>query len=298
MPNTTHIVVALLCLPAVGCATIWPRGPVEQNVVSSREFARRGIDAMQREDWGAAETLFGRAVASCPTDEEARCNYARSLAERGALDVALQQMREAVRLSGNDPRRMVQLGELYLAEGNAAMALAQAEAALAADRSLAAAWALRGDALGAQDRLPEALASYHAALGRQPRYPCVQLAVAEVYRRQNRPDRALAALQSLAGDYPPGHEPQQVLYLSGLAFKALGRHREAVDQLQTAAVRGEPTAELLYHLAEAQYLAGHPADALLATNEALAMSPDHAPTIALRERIRGGQPSMAATRPR
>ena len=37
----------------------------------------------------------------------------------------------------------------------------------------------------------------------------------------NHPERALETLQSLADCYTPAEEPQQVLYLSGLAYLAL-----------------------------------------------------------------------------
>ena len=46
--------------------------------------------------------------------------------------------------------------------------------------------------------------------------------VAELYRQLNQPERALQTLQLLAETYSPGEEPADCLYLTGLAYVALG----------------------------------------------------------------------------
>ena len=99
--------------------------------------------------------------------------------------------------------------------------------------------------------------------------------MAEIYRQLNEPERALVSLHSLVDSYPPGEEPQQLLYLEGLALVALGRYDDAVARYTLAGERGGPTAEILYRLAEAELLAGRGVHAHIAARQALVLDPNH-----------------------
>ena len=46
------------------------------------------------------------------------------------------------------------------------------------------------------------------------------------------------------------------MYLHGLALKSLGRYNEAVESLAASSQLGPPSADVFYHLSEAQSLAG------------------------------------------
>jgi tetratricopeptide (TPR) repeat protein len=223
-----------------------------------------------------------------------QCHYADTLWQLGNRDQAVNHMEEAVRLSGGNPELVVRLGDMYLACGAVARAAEQAELALLAQRQLASAWALKGDTLRAQQRFEEGLASYHRALSYQEHFPRVQLAVAETYREQGRPTRALATLRTLADGYPSGEVPQHVLFLQGVTLKELGRQDAAVERLIAAAKQGDASPELWYHLAEAHYLAGDPANARLAVQAALAQAPQHGPSQALRDQLEALQRRLAA----
>ena len=61
-----------------GCASLW-KSPVGENVVSARQLSLRGVDAMQREEWDEAESLFRKALRACPTDERAHRCFAEIL---------------------------------------------------------------------------------------------------------------------------------------------------------------------------------------------------------------------------
>jgi hypothetical protein len=119
----------------------------------------------------------------------------------------------------------------------------------------------------------------------QRHYPRVQLAIAEIYRRQERHGRELATLRSLADGYPPGETPSDLLYLQGLALKDLKRYRPAADMLTVAVRQGEPTAEMIFHLAEAQWLGGDPVNARLTVRRALEQDPSHAPSQSLHAQL-------------
>jgi tetratricopeptide (TPR) repeat protein len=279
-------------LPTAGCAL--NKGKVHDDTLAARQLSLEGIDARQRGQLNRAETLFSQATELCPVDERIRSQYAETLWESGRREQAVAHMEEAVRLSGGRIDFVVRLGEMYLEQGQLDRAAAQADQATRRSPQLAAAWALRGDVLRAQGRADESLASFHRAMSLQPHYPHVQLAVAEIYRAAGRPARALATLRTLADEYPTGETPQRVLLLQGLALKELHRYDASAKLLVDAAQQGEPSSELLLHLAETQWMAGDPVNARLTVQNALsrAASPEQneavtADLLSLQRRLSG-----------
>lgn len=286
------LVVGLLFVAAGGCATFGRKA--SDGVVEARQFSLQGIEAMQRGNLEQAESQFSRAVATCPTDERAHSQLAETLWQRGSMDEAIRHMEQAAELSGGDAGVLVRLGEMYLSRGDLVRAAEQADQAIRVNRSLASAWALRGQTLRRQGQRVDALAAFHRALSYQKHYPEVQLAAAEIYRELSRPQRTLCTLEALADQYSPGQEPQQVLFLEGLALKALGRNHDAVERLAAASKRGRATPELLYHLAEARMRTGDPTNARLAVDQALALAPQHGPSLRLRSQLETGKQSASA----
>jgi tetratricopeptide (TPR) repeat protein len=264
------LAVSVLLLSA-GCAL--NKSKVHDDTLSARQLSLEGIDARQRGQLDRAETLLGQAIELCPVDERIRSQYAEALWQSGRREQAVAHMEKAVRLSGGRIDFVVRLGEMYLEQGELDRAAAQADAATQKSPQLAAAWALRGDVLRAQGNSAESLASFHRAMSLQPHYPHAQLAVADIYRSAGRPARALATLRTLADAYPPGEIPQQVLLLQGLALKELHRYDASAKLLVDAAQQGDPSPELLLHLAETQWLAGDPVNARLTVQNALSHSP-------------------------
>jgi tetratricopeptide (TPR) repeat protein len=275
----------VLVAAAGGCRAFRCPKASDETIAEARQLSLQAAAARQHHQWQQAEALFAEAVLKCPGDERAQCGYAESLWQRGAQDEAIAHMEEGVRLSGHDPERVVQLGEMYLARGELAPAAAQAERAIRANRQLAAAWALRGKAQAAQGNQTEALASFHRALTIRQPYPEVQLALAQTYQEQGRPQRALATLQSLADSFPPDQIPVDVLIHQGLALRQLGRPADAAQSLAQAAQRGNPSAELLCELGRSHLAAGDAAAARLAIAAALDREPNHAGALALRTEL-------------
>lgn len=269
-----------------------------ERLAAARQLSLQGIEAQDRGQWEQAETCFATAIQQAPRDERARAGYAEALWQRGEQQAAIAQMEEAVRLSGDDPERLVQLGSMHLARGESARAIAQADRAIRTNRPLASAWALRGQALVAQGNRTEALAAFHRALSLEAHFPDVQLAIAEIYSQQARPQRALATLQALASNYPPSEVPLDVLVREGLAYRELGRYSEAARSLALATTRGNPSAELWFELARTRVMADDPTAARLAVNAALELEPDHVASLALAQELgtrRGILATAAAT---
>jgi len=288
------LAAAFLCavmLPSGGCRVFRGHKVSEEGIAAARQLSLQGIDAQQRGQWDRAEMLFAAAILKCPSDERARCGYAEALWQRGQCDKAISHMEDATRLSGHDPERLVRLGQMYLARGNLKGAGRQADAAIAAHPQLAAAWALRGQVLQAQGNRSEALASFHRALSYQASYPDVQLAIANIYAAENRPERALATLQSLEASYPRGQAPTAVLVGEALALRALSRHVDAARLLADAVRQTNPSADLLYELARTQALAGETGLARQTALAGLDCQPQHVACAALLQEL-GAGPSV------
>lgn len=257
-----------------GCSSMGRRVVSDEEVLASRRLTQQGIDAMHRGRLDDAERVLSDAIASAPLDQNTRYHYAELQWKQGNQAAAVAEMEEALRLSGGDNRMFVRLGQMYLESGRPEPALAQAERAIEAGVDPAAAWALCGDVYLQQDNIEEALASYYRSLSHQANQPPVELAVAEIHRRQNRPQRALSTLQHLTEQYPTGQEPAECLLQQGLALSALGRFDTSIAILERASVRDPARADIFYHLAAAQMLGGNLADARAAAQQALARNPE------------------------
>ncbi len=286
----------ILSVLAGGCASL-NRNKLDGNIVAARQLSLRGMDAKQHGRLTDAEMLFSRAIQMCPLDERMQCHYAETLWQLGSRDEAVAHMEEAVRLSGGNPELLVRLGDMYLANGDVERAAQQADLAVQANRQSAASWALYGDVQRRQGQIEASLASYHRALSYQEHFPRVQLAIAETYRSDGRHGRALATLRALSDGYPAGETPQYVLFLQGVTLKDMQRYEAAVERLMAASKQGEPTPDLLYHLAETQLLAGDPVNARLTIEAALARAPTHEPSQALHQRIVSLERRLAAKNP-
>jgi tetratricopeptide (TPR) repeat protein len=278
------LLLAACCLPVPACTCFRKQGQ-DANVVAARQLSLRGIDAQQCGKWQEAEVFFADALRQNPADERAHCHYAQVMWQRGQQAAAIRHQEESVRLSGGDPQQLVRLGEMYLSLGNVPAAWECAGKALEANHRLACAWALQGDVYRRQRSWDQALESYHRTLTEQPHFPHVQLACAEIYRELNRPRRALATLDALESQLRPQAAPAELYFQQGLAYKALGRYQDAVDRLTVASQRMETSADVLFHLAEAQLMMGNSASAQLAVNAALHRSPSHPHSLALQQSI-------------
>lgn len=269
-------------------------GPVPRSLVLSRQLSQQGLGAMERGNWSRADELLAQAVKVFPQDAEARYHYAEVLWQRHDRAAALEQIEKAIQLAPEDSKVLLRAAQMHIALDQAPEAGRLIDKAIDADPKNASVWALRGRLRTKAGELRDALADYHRALGYRPDDRQTLLEVAEVYRRLNRPQRALAALQTLSESYPPGEETPQILYLTGLAYGALGRYPEAVDSFSQAQTRGRATPELLYWLAHAQLKAGQRSAARQTAAQLLAIDPRHAGGLALAERIDLAQHGLTA----
>lgn len=287
-----RLALTCLCFVLAGCQTL-RRQPVAENMLSSRQISMRGIDASQRGRWDEAEAAFRSAIERCPDYDRAHAGYAEALWQRGERDQAIAHQQRAVQLSGGDPEMTTRLGRMHLEQGEHAVAEHRAEQALRGNKELAVAWRLRGDVMRERGDLDDAIGCYHRALAIQAFYPEVQLALADTYQMQDRPQRALATLEVLTERYGPGKIPSEICERQGMAQKSLGRLEDAARSLLAAGSYAD-SPEIAFQLAEVQCQLGDLPAARLTVNAALRNSPNDSRLASLAAEIDRRQQRMAA----
>jgi tetratricopeptide (TPR) repeat protein len=227
------------------------------SLVTARQLSLRGADALQRSRTQDAELLFSQALALSPLDERAHWGYAMTLWEKGEKHQATHHMSEALRLSGRNPEYAIQLGEMHQEIGENAVAKKLSLDVLSGNRNHARAWALLGDTHRSAEEWVDALECYHRALLIRSDYPRVQLSIAELYRKQGKPERALATLDRMVDLHVAVREDPEHMFFRGLALVDLNRPQEGAALLAGAAEK-LPTDQLDRHLAivDAQHRIG------------------------------------------
>ena len=146
------------------------------------------------------------------------------------------------------------------------------------------AWTVRGEVAELKGRPDEALLELNRALDFQHDDRRTLFLLAELYRQQDRADRALSTLETLRDCYAPGEEPQRLLLLQGLAYGAMHRYDDAADVYRLALNRDPQSMDLFDRLAESQLLGGR-ADAAITIDQAFTLDPNHPATRALARRV-------------
>ena len=287
------LVCWLLTLVFVAGCALGKQKIVPDSIAKCRELSRDGVAAMERADWKNACTLLEEAVDTSETDIDARRHLAEALWQTGSQREAVVQLEAAVQLDPRHAPTVVRAGERLLGIGATDQAMQRAKEAVALDPTLATAWALRGRVFRHQGNEERALADMQQALRYSPQMTGVLQEIAEVQYALQRPQRSLTTLHHLLDIYPRGEEPQQALWLEGLAYGALGRHTDAVTSLAAASQRGAPRVDLLYQLAMAEKSAGLPAAAANTVRKALELDANHKSSHVLLAQLQGlGAPAQ------
>ncbi len=282
-----HVIVMACFIGSfvVGCGTLRRAGP-DNRTVRARQLSLRGADLLRRTRYDDAQTLFSQAIEQCPTDERAQWGYATTMWQDGQKQLAIEHMKEAVRLSGNNPDYTVQLGKMYLEMDNVQLAEMQARLTLQAQRDRADAWALMGDVQTRKTEYANALESYHRALLIQSDYPKVQLSVADLYRQLGRPSRSLATLDRMVDMHPSDHDHGEAQLARALALIDMERQDEAKVALRAAGV-GLPVDSLTrqIQLVTAQYKVGELVDARVSLGRLLQTYPNDSTALQIKYQL-------------
>ena len=268
----------------------------EAGITEARQFSLRGADALQLSKFDDAEALFSEALRRCPTDERAHWGMAEIQAKKGDCHSAAIHMQEASRLSGNNPDLLVRLGEMHLQAGQPEMAVKQAQAALDSNRNHWGAWQLQGKIHQQEHQWQQSLDCYHRALMSKPNNPEAQMAVADIYLRLGRPQRALATLERMSDLQSAECQLANIYLLKGVALASLGQTEDAKLCLREATQRAAPgDHELFLQIAHVQSDLGQIAEARISLGHLLSLQPTNAEAQALKNRLDQQFASLVST---
>ncbi|GIW99551.1 MAG: hypothetical protein KatS3mg111_2884 [Pirellulaceae bacterium] len=251
-----------------------------RSLAMARQLSLRGAGLLQQQNYAEAAPLFSEALQYSVADERAHWGMAEVLWEQDQREAAIEHMEQAVGLSGQNPELLVRLGEMYRQTGNLDSAARVADEALTCDRRCHAAWSLKGDVLKERQRWNEALDCYQRALIYHPEDAAARIALADLYQRLRRPQRALATLERLVDVHPTDELPAEAWILKGQCLADLGQQLEARDCLRQAALCvDEADADLLLKLASLQLAFGELAEARVCLGRARQHVDPHDPRL-------------------
>jgi tetratricopeptide (TPR) repeat protein len=236
--------VALL-VACSGCS-LWSkaRGPCRKMSLTAASSRNALLAPCIAVTWRLPKVWLNAPCKTNPQDAQAHQNYSEALWRTGQREAAIAQAQEAQKLLPDDPLVTVRLGEQYQEQGRSQEAAELASQAIDICPICASGWALRARARASLGQMNNALPDYQQALRYQPNDQKLLLELAELHRRMNRPERALATLGSLRETYPAGEEPPQLLVLEADAFAALGRWPQSVRARTQLAQKNANSREL------------------------------------------------------
>jgi tetratricopeptide (TPR) repeat protein len=211
--------------------------------------------------------MFSKATKQDPGNFRMRANLARTLHQSGNQQQAIVEMQQAADRSNNDPKMLVELGEMYLQSGQWLPAKRQAELAIEAHPRYAPGWFLLGKTVAAKGQHEDALAIYHKALGLMglmgldANVPEIQLAIVETYRQLDMPLRALSSIEQFLDQHPMHEQPESAVITKSLVLMDLKQVTPAIELLQTASQRESASSSVFIRLGQAQLMAGQQSQA-------------------------------------
>lgn len=259
----TICLLGLMAIGVVGCKTPFQFNSTGTNTVS-RQWTSVGMDALYTGKLSQAKAFFSRAASENPTDLTAHVNLARTLKQEQDYQTAIVHLQKGIELSGRqDAGLIAELGELYLLTGETALAKQQADLALSKDHRCTAARILNGKILMQQGNLDEALAEFQRSLSLEANQAEVQLLIAEVYQLSDQPLRAMSAIEQVLARTPIQQQSEDALRAKGMILISLQQPHAAVEVLQLASQRENPSPDTLLRLGQAQLLIGQTSEARL-----------------------------------
>jgi Flp pilus assembly protein TadD len=181
--------------------------------------------------WGDSERLWGQALGHAGWSSELHRFMGASLAERGELDRAIAEFRQALRIRPHDFEATCGLGVALHRRGEADEALACLREANRLRPSDASVHLKLGGALLQRGRVDEAVAVYREAIRLQPDSSRLHLTLGVALLQQQKVDEAIGALTRAVELRPSNAEASALL---GGAFVRRGRQAEASVQYRNA----------------------------------------------------------------
>lgn len=274
------LVLSVVASALTGCCSLPFGCPSGEKVIAAREQGRLGLDALARGRLDEAQMRMQAALEDCPHDDQLRRDYAQVLWKQNRRDEAKAQMAVALNgtsnsegVSDGEATWLVEYGRMAFVDGDPATAIQSVDRAINLNPDSAAAWKLRGDIMRSSQQLDDSIANYHRALTLGADENATLLDLADAYRLQGRPRRALSTLQRLGSATAAGEEPPRLAGMQAAALQALGRHEDAIGYFAKAVDRNNRDPELLYMMAVSQSSVGDHDSAFATASQAAGLSP-------------------------
>ncbi len=287
--------IVFLSVSAGGCAIAHRLGPTDESEIAARELARLGLDALHRGQFVEAKARFTHALSKSPKNPQARHHLAQLLWRTDHREQAIEEMDSAVLHSGGDPDWTVELGKMLFEQQDFDGALRCADVALQTAPYHADAWQLRGNVLSQSHDLEAAKQAYHRSLTANPAAVDTLMSLAEIYRLEGKPLRALATLQRVEESSRSTDQlPAELYFRQALAMQALGRYDAACEKFVKARPGMPENAELLLQLSECQWNAGRLDDARATCAATEQLLPDDPRVRRLADALHAAGPAIAS----
>jgi tetratricopeptide (TPR) repeat protein len=260
------LVMAILAITAVGAAVAYQAAEGEREY---RELMAQGDSALAGDALAAIEDYSGALVLR-PDSMLAHLKRGETYRQRGDLDNAARDFREASALDPTATRPLEQLGDTLYQQQRYKAAIDAYEARLRLDDRSGAIRYRIGLTHYRDHKLDNALAALRAAATLDPQSADVHYLAGVCLREKGNPAEALAELQK-AVQLSPGSVPARE-ELADL-FGSLNRHAEEIEQLDVlAALDSRVERRVAVGLAHAK--AGHLDLAVLTLGSAIERAPD------------------------
>ena len=253
MPALSSMVLLFSILP--GCQVF--RHSPDQDVARARWFTNLGYDALQRNQIDRAKGCFSKACLACPEDERLRKNLADVHRQSGHYHQAIAELNQVLDSGDSQPETHIELGELYLLEGQLQPALRHAETAIGLGRRSAKAWALKGKVHAANGKHDRACHCYNRALtlagkndfassGMDQNQLRCHLADSLIERKKFH--KAMVVLESASSQFPRNQQPVELAILRGRLFAKMNLPEKSLEILTRAVESPNATAEVFVQL--------------------------------------------------
>jgi tetratricopeptide (TPR) repeat protein len=257
----------------VGERLRWFQAAVAAHPGSAAPHNNLGLALWNKGELDAAVVELREAVRLGPNLTRAHSNLGLALRDKGELDAAVAELRVAVRLDPESVLAHNNLGLVLADRGETDAALAEYRMAIRLDPKYAHAHNNLGSVLHQQGDHDGAIAAYREAIRVDPKYAIAHYNLGNVLDEKGDRDGAIAAYRE-AIRINPGHAPTR----ANLGVALWDRDPDgAVAELREA-VRLDPKLAPAHNsLGRALWLKGNPDGAIASLSEAIRLDPKLAP---------------------
>ncbi len=225
---------------------------LNDNALEARQLTRNGNLACQTGELRNAELNQREAIKKNPFDPWPRERLAQTLKKSGQTEEAIREMSEAVKISDGDPRLVVELGNLYLDNGDIHTAKNKAQMALEAEHRCGPALLLLGRIAIAEQDYTDALHLFQRAAACSPPPPGIRLKIAEAYQLDKKWRLANNTIDSILLDYPVENYPENLVIAKAEGLIEMNQPSAAENFLLERQASENFTPTMVYLLAAAQ----------------------------------------------